>query len=186
MGKLVWMMSVSLDGFMAAPDRGLDWQHIDAQVHRDFNRRLGALRAFLDGRITYELMVDFWPTADADPQAPPEIADFARIWRDMPKYVFSRTLTEADWDTTVLSEVDPVWVRHLLNEPGGDVAVGGAELAATFRELDLIDEYWVYVHPVLIGAGLPMFGPADRLTELVLLETMTFDNGVVLLRYGSR
>jgi dihydrofolate reductase len=109
--------------------------------------------------------------------------DFARIWRDMPKVVYSRTLERADWNTTVVREVDPDAIRRLAAEPGGDMAVGGADLAATFRTLDLIDEYRLYVHPVLVGSGRRLLDAEGAPADLRLVETRTFGNGVVLLRH---
>src|SRR5207248_1635743 len=86
--KLILMMSVSLEGFFEGPDRELDWQLIDDELHRHFNQELASMAAFLDGRVTYELMAEYWPTADRDPSSSAPVAEFARIWRDMPKFVF--------------------------------------------------------------------------------------------------
>jgi dihydrofolate reductase len=110
--------------------------------------------------------------------------EFASIWRDMPKIVFSRTLDRADWNTTIRREVDPDEIRALKQEPGGDMAVGGADLAKTFRRHDLIDEYRLYIHPVLVGSGRQLFGRADAPTGLRLVGTRTFGNGVVLLHHA--
>jgi dihydrofolate reductase len=183
MGKIVLMMSVSVDGYFSGPNGELDWHRVDDEVHAHFNEVLGAMAAFLDGRRTYELMAAFWPTADRDPSSTPPMVDFARIWRDMPKVVYSRTLDHADWNSTVVREVIPEEVRELKDRFDGHLALGGAELARTFRELDLIDEYRLYVHPVLIGRGKPLFGPTDERRDLSLAETRTFGNGVVLLRH---
>src|SRR5438067_3030412 len=138
---------------------------------------------FLEGRVTHELMAEFWPTADQDPASTPAMVEYSRIWRDMPKIVYSRTLERADWNTTVVREVVPEEVVALKAQPGGDLALGGADLAATFMALDLIDEYRVYVHPVLIGRGKPLFPTSDVKRSLELVETRAFGNGVVLLRY---
>ncbi|WP_405583754.1 dihydrofolate reductase family protein [Streptomyces sp. NBC_01190] len=181
--KLVLFMSVSLDGFIEGPDGDLDWHQVDAEVHAHFNEVLAAAGGFIDGRVTHELMAAYWPTADADPAAPPEVREFARIWREKPKFVYSRTLERADWNTTVFREVDPGQVRGLLAEPGGDLTLGGAGLAAAFMRLDLVDEYRIYVHPVLVGGGKRLFPPAAGLRPLRLTESRTFGNGVVLLRY---
>ena len=183
MRRIVLMISVSLDGFFEGPGGNLDWHLVDDEVHAEFNEVLGAMSAFLDGRVTYELMAEFWPTADTDPESSPPMVEFARIWRDMPKVVFSRTLERADWNATVVREVVPDEIRRLQAEPGGDMAVGGAALADEFRRHDLIDEYRLYVHPILLGRGTPLFRPADTPAALRLLETRTFGNGVVLLRY---
>jgi dihydrofolate reductase len=183
MRKIVLWMSVSLDGYMAGPDGELDWHRVDDELHQHFNEDLAAMSAFLDGRVTYELMAGFWPTADADPASTPVTAEFARIWRDMPKVVYSRTLREAGWNTVIRREIDPAEIAVMKALPGGDMALGGAVLADGFRRLDLIDAYRIYVHPVLIGRGKPLFAQADAMTGLRLERSRTFGNGVVMLHY---
>src|SRR6266571_1273851 len=111
------------------------------------------------------------------------MVEFARIWRDMPKIVFSTTLERADWNTTVRRDVVAEEIMELKAQPGGDMTLGGADLAAAFMRRDLIDEYRLYVHPIVIGQGKPMFQPSDTKINLQLAETRTFGNGVVLLRY---
>ena len=183
MRKIVLMMSVSLDGFIEGPHRELDWHVVDDELHSHFNEQLAEMSAFLHGRVTYELMAEFWPTADTDPASTRPMVEFARIWRDMPKIVYSKTLEHADWNTTIVREVVPEEVRALKGQPGGDMALGGADVAAAFMGHDLIDEYRLYVHPVAIGAGKPLFPRSAVRTKLHLSEVRTFGNGVVLLRY---
>jgi dihydrofolate reductase len=183
MKKLITMMSVSLDGFMEGPNRELDWHLVDEELHGHFNAELASMSAFLDGRVTYELMAEYWPTADQDPANGPLIAEFARIWREMPKIVYSTTLELADSNATVVRDVVVEEVEALKAEPGGDLMLGGADLAAAFMRLDLIDEYRLYVHPVVLGGGKPFFPPSDVPVSLQLAETRTFGSGVVLLRY---
>ena len=182
MRKIILMMSVSLDGFIEGTNREIDWHLVDDELHSHFNEQLSAMGAFLSGRVTYDLMAGFWPTADADPSSPGPIVEFARIWRDMPKIVFSTTLERADWNTTVVHDLIVEEVMELKAQPGGDLALGGADLAAAFMRHDLIDEYWVYVHPVVIGEGKPLFR-SDARINLRLVETRVFGNGVVLLSY---
>jgi dihydrofolate reductase len=183
MRKIILMMSVSLDGFFEGPNRDLHWHLVDDELHSHFNEQLATMSVFLDGRVTYELMAGYWPTADADPSSSGPMAEFARIWRDMPKIVFSRTLERADWNTTVVRELVPEEIMKLTAEPGGDMVIGGAGLAAGFMRHDLVDEFRIYVHPVLIGQGRPLFRPSDAKVDLRLVETRRFGNGVVLLRY---
>jgi dihydrofolate reductase len=183
MRKIVFMMSVSLDGYFEGPDHDLGWQLIGPEVHRHFNSWLGAAGGFLDGRVTYELMARHWPTADQDPAASAEVIEFARIWRNMPKIVFSRTLQRAGWNTTIVGEVDPAQIRELKAQPGGDLVIGGSVLAAAFLEHDLIDEFRFYVQPVILGRGRLLFRPSEAAVPLRLAETRPFGNGVVLLRY---
>jgi dihydrofolate reductase len=183
MKKIITMMSVSLDGFMEGPNRELDWHLVDEELHGHFNSELAQMSGFLDGRVTHELMESFWPTADQDPSNGPLIAEFARIWREMPKIVYSTTLERADWNAVVVRDVVLEEVEALKAEPGGDLMLGGADLAASFMRLELIDEYRLYIHPVVLGAGKPFFPAADVPLRLQLAGTRTFGNGVVLLRY---
>ena len=186
MRKLVWMVSVSVDGYMEGPNREIDWHMVDDELHRHLNGWLAGTGAFLEGRVTYELMAQFWPTADQDPAATPTIIEFAQIWRDMPKVVYSRTMERADWHATVVHDVVPAEVLALKAQPGRDLVLGGADLAAEFARHDLIDEYRLYVHPIVIGRGTPMLRPSDARVSLRLIETHTFGNGVVMLRYERR
>ncbi|MBK5250693.1 MAG: dihydrofolate reductase [Actinomycetales bacterium] len=183
MRRIVVMMSVSLDGFFEGADRDLSWHMVDDELHGHFNEQLGAMSAFLDGRVTYGLMAEFWPTADDDPSNAGPVAEFARIWREMPKIVFSTTLERADWNTTITRHVVVEEILALKAQPGGDMALGGADLAATFMQHDLIDEYRLYVHPIVLGAGRRLFPAADTPVALRLAETREFGNGIVLLRY---
>jgi dihydrofolate reductase len=185
MRKIVWMASVSLDGFIEGPDRDIGWSRVDDELHTHLNRYLSGMGAFVSGRVTYELMAAYWPTADADPASPPPIVEFARIWREMPKIVFSKTLEQVGWNASLKREVVPEEIRRLKAQPGGDLLVGSSDLAQVFRREGLIDEYRVYVHPVLIGRGKPMFQPWDARTPLQLAETQRFGSGVVMVHYRA-
>jgi len=185
MSKIVVQMSLSLDGFMEGPDHDISWHMVDEEVHTDVNAYLETTGAFLQGRVTHELMVDYWPTADEDPSAPAPVRDFARIWRDKPKYVFSKTYDRTDWNTTILRDVVPEEIEKLKAQTDGDIAIGGADLAQTFMAVDLIDDYRLYIDPIVIGAGTRLFPPDVRF-DLRLVESRRFGNGVVLVRYGRR
>ncbi len=186
MRKIIWMMSVSVDGYMEGPSREIDWHMVDDELHRHMNGWMARAGGFLEGRVTYELMDEFWPTADQDPAAPPTIVEFAQIWREMPKVVYSRTLERVGGNATVVHDVVPAEVLALKAQPGGDLVVGGGDLGAEFARHDLIDEYRLYVHPIVIGRGKPMLRPSEAKVPLSLIETHTFGNGVVLLRYERR
>ncbi|MCX5209474.1 dihydrofolate reductase family protein [Kitasatospora sp. NBC_00240] len=185
MRKIVLFTSVSLDGFFEGPNREIDWHLVDDELHRHFNEQLKVMGAFLEGRVTYELMAGYWPTADADPALSAPMAEFAAIWRGMPKIVFSRTLQRADPNTTIRREVTVEQIRALKAEPGGDLVIGGADLAAEFVRLGLIDEYRIYVHPVVIGQGRRFIQDPGHRIGLELIDTRTFGNGVVLLHYRT-
>ena len=181
MGVIRVHMALSLDGYFEGPDHDLSWHRVDAELHQHFNDVLRPSRAFVSGRVTYELMASYWPTADADDDAGPQEREFAGIWRDTPKVVYSRTLESAGWGTEVQREVDPAAVRSLAEE--GDLVVGGADLAATFFREGLVDQVWLYVMPVVIGAGRRLFAPGQAV-DLELLGSRAFGNGVIELRYA--
>ncbi|MCQ9183625.1 dihydrofolate reductase family protein [Streptomyces sp. IBSBF 2953] len=185
MRKIVLMMSTSLDGYIEGPDHDISWHRVDEELHQHFNTFIRGLGGLLSGRTTYELMAGYWPTADADPDASATEAEFAGIWREMPKIVYSRTLERADWNTTIVRDVVPEEVVALKEQAGGDLGLGGADLAAAFLRHDLVDELRVYVHPVLIGRGKPLFPHTDTAIETALRLTGShaFGNGVALLRY---
>ncbi|MFD5468335.1 dihydrofolate reductase family protein [Kitasatospora sp. NPDC127059] len=182
--KIVLFSNVSLDGYFEGPDHDLGWHRVDDEVHTHFNRVLARMGGFVSGRRTHELMASFWPTADRDPAADGPMKEFAGIWRAMPKTVFSRTLDHAGWNTTVVREVTPETVAALTAGPGGDLSLGGADLAESFLAQDLIDEFRIYVHPVVLGRGTLLFRPTEQPVPLTLLETHRFTNGVTLLHYA--
>ncbi len=184
MGRLIYSMSVSLDGFVETPSRSLDWVHVDEELHALFNDEAREMSTFLYGRRMYELMAGYWPTAESDPSATPTMIEFARIWKDKPKIVFSRTLDRVDWNSRLVRDDAAGEVARLKAEPGFDMDVGGPTTAAPLIRLGLIDEYRLFINPVILGAGTPFFPRLEDRTGLTLLETRTFDAGVVYLRYG--
>jgi dihydrofolate reductase len=183
MGRLVYSMSVSLDGFVETPSRSLDWVLVDEELHSFFNDEAREMSAFLYGRRLYQLMVDYWPTAETDPSATPATLEFARIWKDMPKIVFSRTLERVEWNSRLVRNDAAEEVARLKAQPGFDMGIGGPTTASTMMRLGLIDECRLFVHPVILGGGTPFFPALDDRMGLKLLETRTFDSGVVYLRY---
>ncbi len=183
MRKIILHMSVSLDGYFEGLQHEIDWHVIDEELHQFLNDELRPMSAFLHGRVTYELMAKVWPTIEQDPASSPTMVEFGGIWSNMTKYVYSTTLEHAEWNSTIMRNVDPEQINELKSRPGGDMVVGGARIAETFRRLDLIDEYRIFVHPILLGRGRPLFGPMDDMQVLRLAETRRFSNGVVLLRY---
>jgi dihydrofolate reductase len=182
MRKLIYSMTVSLDGFIAGPGGDIGWSAPDEQLHRFHNDEVRELGAHLLGRRLYETMV-YWETADQDPSASEVTLDFARIWQALPKVVFSRTLDRVEGNTRLASRGVVDEVARLKEEPGGDLAVGGASLASELIKRNLIDDYRVFVSPVVLGGGTPYFPAMERRIDLELLETRTFGGGVEYLRY---
>jgi dihydrofolate reductase len=186
MGKLIYGMSVSLDGFIDTPSHSLDWALVDDELHSHFNDQAREISASLYGRRMYELMMEYWPTAETDPEAAPAEVEYAGIWKNTPRIVFSRTLTGVDPGSRLVRD-DPVEeVTRLKAQPGFDMDVGGASLASTLIRAGLVDEYRISIHPVILGAGTPFFPGLEDRIGLKLVETRTFDSGVVYLRYERR
>ncbi|MDR6415681.1 dihydrofolate reductase family protein [Pseudarthrobacter sulfonivorans] len=186
MGKIVLMSSVSLDGFFEGPDRDISWHLVNEVLSRYLNGQFRATGAFIYGRVTYELMESVWPAADRNPDLPAALVEFGGIWRDMPKYLFSRTVTEAGWNTTVIPGVVPEQIAELKARTKGDIVLSGVNLASTFLRLGMVDDVQVFVNPVVLGRGRRLFEDPDVRMDLSLVETRTFSNGVVSLRYSNR
>ncbi len=183
MRKVIYSLSVSLDGFVETPNRGLDWVIVNAELHNFFNAQAREMGAFLYGRRMYELMTDYWPTADTNPSAHAVEVEFAHIWKAKPKLVFSKTLDKVEWNSRLVRDNIAEEITKLKTQPGGDLGVGGPTIAATLINLGLIDEYQLFVNPVVLGGGTPFFPALDKPINLRLVETRTFDSGVVYLRY---
>jgi dihydrofolate reductase len=183
MGKLIYSLNVSLDGFVETPDHGLDWAVVDDEVHSWFNDQARALDASLYGRRMYELMAHYWPTGDTDPAATDAMREFARIWKPMPKIVFSTSLDRVDHNARLVQgDVGPV-LEELRREFAGDIDVGGPNLAGQFVRRGLVDEYRLVVHPVVLGAGTPFWPDLDTPLPLRLVETRSFASGAELRSY---
>jgi dihydrofolate reductase len=180
--KVVYSMGASLDGFIAAPGGEIDWSAPDEELHRFHNEQTRELGVHLCGRRLYETMV-YWETAEeTESLGEPEL-EFARIWKALPKIVFSKTLEKVEGNARLAREGVVEEVTKLKDEAGKDVAVGGAGLASTLTRLGLIDEYRLFVSPVVLGGGTPYFPALDERIALELVETRTFGSRVVYLRY---
>jgi len=182
MRKLIYSMSMSLDGFIAARGGEFDWSEPDDELFRFHTEQVRELGGHLLGRRLYETMV-YWETAEEQPSLPEDEREFARIWKELPKVVFSRTLETVVGNTRLVRDGAAEEVARLKEEPGKDLAVGGAGLAAGLMELGLIDEFRPFVNPVVLGGGTPFFPALDEKVDLELVETRTFGGRVVYLRY---
>jgi dihydrofolate reductase len=182
MRKLIYSMGVSLDGFIAGPNGEIDWSAPDEELHRFHNRQARETGPHLYGRRLYEEM-RYWESAEDNPAAPEHVLEFARIWKDTPKIVFSRTLDAVEGNARLVKGDAAEEVARLKQEPGNDLAVGGAGLASTFIKLGLVDEYRLFVSPVVLGGGTPYFPALDERINLELVEARTFGSRVVYVRY---
>jgi len=171
-----------VDGYVAGEDGTFAWAHPDDELHQYWNDKAKDVELSLYGRKLYELMAAFWPTADLEPDAPPVVVEFARLWRETPKVVFSQTLDKVDWNSR-LERGDVVEVtRTLKAETDGTIEVGGPTLAAPLVTPRRVDEFVVVVSPAAVGSGTPFFPALDGTLSLELKENRTFPSGV-LLRY---
>jgi dihydrofolate reductase len=185
MGKLIYMLNVSLDGYVETPDHSLDWAVVDDELHSWFNDQTRALDASLYGRGLYELMAAHWPTAESDPSTTETEREFARLWNAMPKIVFSSTLKSVEWNSRLVRGDVGEELARLRTEFDGDLDVGGATLASAFIRRGLVDEYRLVVHPVVLGAGTPFWPRLDAPIRLRLTETRRFESGVLYLGYTA-
>ena len=183
MGNVVYSMNVSLDGFVETPDHGLDWANVDDELHAWWNDRSRDAGVFVYGRRLYEVMAAYWPTAESDPEATPVMLDFARVWNPKPKVVFSTTLTTVESNSRLTRADVGTELERMRADFEGEIQVGGPTLAADFIRRDLVDEYHLVVHPVILGAGTPFFPNLEQPIGLRLVDTKSFASGVVYLAY---
>jgi dihydrofolate reductase len=186
MRSVTYSMSASLDGYIVGPDGGFDWPGFDKEVFRFWIDEIREVGVHLLGRKLYETML-YWETADQDPSLGDAELEWAALWKPLPKVVFSTTLSAVQGTATHLASGGVAEeIERLRIEPGeGDIAIGGATLAAEAAASGLIDEYRVMVYPVLVGGGIPYFPRDERRVDLEFVETRTLGSGVVYLRYRA-
>jgi len=183
MRSVTYSMGVSLDGYVVGPDGGFDWTAPDEELFSFVTDEIRQVGVHLLGRKLYETML-YWETADQDPLLDDSIREWAAIWKPLPKVVFSTTLSAVQGNARLASGGLAEEIERLRAEPAeGDIAIGGATLAAEAAALGLIDEYRARVYPVLVGGGIPYFAQRERRVDLELIETRTFSSGVVYLHY---
>lgn len=184
MAKLIYTGITSLDGYTADRDGNFDWSAPDDEVHTFINENESLVGTFLLGRRMYEVMV-WWETLPLDDE-PPAIREFARIWKEADKVVYSTTLdTASSTRTRIERSFDPGAVRQLKETADRDIGIAGPDLASHAIRAGLVDEYRVYVTPVIVGGG-KQFLPDDVHLRVELLEERRFASGVVYLRYRNR
>ncbi|WP_062379328.1 dihydrofolate reductase family protein [Demequina pelophila] len=182
MGRLIFAMNASLDGYVCDERGGFAWSEPSEEVHTYFNGLTARTGTLLYGRRIYEVMA-VWETLGDEPDAPPVVREFADAWRRADKIVYSTTLTApAAANTWLARAFDPEQIRELKDFGEHDIGIAGPTLAAHALRAGLVDEVQVMTLPVLVGGGTRMFPDRLRL-DLDLLETRVFDTGAMLVRY---
>lgn len=196
--RVVASTFVTLDGFMVGPDEDMSWvtagfdQEMQADIAEDMSRESDV---FVFGRVTYEIFAAYWPYAvpyeAGDALNPAEGKEDPRIIRalnDLPKLVFSKTLERSEWNNTeVVDEGLEDEIRRLKNQPGKAINIqGSASVVQALARADLIDEYHLYLHPVLLGDGKPLFATGHNRQDFELARIKPYANGVVAMRYRRR
>lgn len=183
MRSVTYSMSVSLDGYIVGPDGSFDWSAPDEEVFRFWIDDIREVGVHLMGRRLYETML-YWETAEQERSLDAAELEWTALWKPLPKVVFSTTLSALQGNARLASGGLAEEIERLRAEPGeGEIAIGGATLAAEAAASGLIDEYRVIVHPVLVGGGIPFFARNERRVDLELVETRTFGSKFVYLRY---
>ena len=185
MRKLYFMISTSLDGLIDSAGADPAWVMPNEELHRHFNDLGSATEIDLYGRRMYEQMAAYWPTAHRDASYPSWIIDFAKIWQHQRKVVFSSTLREVSHNARLVQTDAVAEVTRLKSESGGWMGVSGTSLASSLAAAGLIDEYRFYMRPSILGQGTHAFEILPSRVPLQLMETRSFSEGVVLLRYAS-
>ncbi len=183
MRSVTYSMNVSLDGYIVGPDGDFNWTAPDAEVFRSWIDEIREVGVYVMGRRLYETML-YWETADEDSTLDDAQLEWAALWKPLPKVVFSTTLSAVQGNAHLASGGLADEIERLRAKPGeGNIAIGGATLAAEAATLGLIDEYRARVHPVLVGGGTSFFPQRERRVDLELVETRTFSSKIVYLRY---
>lgn len=186
MHKVTYSMGMTLDGFITGPDGGIGWSSPDEEVFRLSIEEIKGVHVHLMGRKLYETML-YWEDPAELPSFGAIEQEWAGLWNPLPKVVFSRTLSEVQGAARLATGSVAEEIERLKAEPGdGDIAIGGATLAAEIADLGLIDEYLIRVFPVLVGGGGPMFARNELQVDLELIDERTFPNGVVFLHYRTK
>lgn len=190
MGRFVYSMNVSLDlRIEQVPgDNGAgEWMRIDEELHRAFNAQARQVAMIVHGRIFYETMEGFWPTAHEDASLPGYLHEYGEIWTAIPKVLVSRSRGSADHNTRVIGGDDAIeQLAALRAETDGEIGVGGANLATQLLRAGLLDELLLTTHPAILGFGRPLFDDYDFPIDLGLIDQRSFASGVTMHRYAIR
>lgn len=178
-------MHISLDGYVAGPNGEMDWINVDEEIFDYVGSRISEGDTALYGRATYQMMESYWPTAADKPTATRHDIEHSKWYAKVHKVVLSRTMEGVDlMNTTIISGHISDRINELKRQTGKEILVFGSPTAThALMQLGLIDGYWLFVNPVILGKGIPLFTGIEDKVKLKLLGTRRFDCGVIELNY---
>jgi len=185
MRKVILSINTTLDGFFEGPNKELDWHSVDEEGKEYANDLLSDVDALLFGRVTYQLMADYWPAAATNPSTSKSDLEIADKMNNLPKIVFSKTLQEVKWNNSrLVKENIAEEISQMKQQSGKEMVIfGSGSIVSTFMQHGLIDEYRIIVNPVVLGNGNPLFKGINGKQNLKLLRTKEFSSGKVILYY---
>lgn len=178
-------MHISLDGFVAGPNREMNWIKVDEEIFDHIGKRISETDTAMYGRATYQMMESYWPTAGDEPGASKHDIDHSKWYKGAHKIVLSKTLKEADVsNTTIISDNLSDRINEIKQQPGSEILLFGSPTAThALMKQNLIDGYWLFVNPIILGQGIPLFTDIKNKIKLNLLSTRQFSSGVTELSY---
>ncbi|MHB9141042.1 MAG: dihydrofolate reductase family protein [Paludibacter sp.] len=188
MRKLIFFMHTSLDGFVAGLKGEMDWINIDETMFDFVATMTDKADSALYGRVTYEMMQSYWPNAGEQPNASKHDKEHSAWYNKVSKIVLSKTISEKGIDnTTVIGDQLADKINKIKNLDGKNILIFGSPTAShSLLSQGLIDEFWLFVNPILLGQGIPLFKGVTETTKLKLIETKTFSSGVIALHYETK
>ena len=185
MRKIISFMHISLDGFVAGPNGEMNWIKVDEEIFDHVGKRISEGDTSLYGRVTYEMMEGYWPTAADKPDASKHDIEHSRWYSKVNKVVLSKTLEEADvTNTTIITDNLSDRINEIKQQAGNEILLFGSPSAThSLQQLNLIDGYWLFVNPIILGQGIPLFTGIKEKIKLQLLTTRQFTCGVTELNY---
>ena len=186
MRKVISFMHISLDGFVAGPNGELDWVKVDQEIFDYVGKRINGGNTALYGRVTYQMMESYWPTAGDKPNASQHDIEHSKWYKKVHKVVLSKTMKDTGLtNTTIISDNLPDRVNKIKQQPGEDILLFGSPTAThSLLQLNLIDGFWLFVNPIILGRGIPLFTDiSDKIKLKLLPSTRQFTCGVTELNY---
>ena len=180
-------MHISLDGFVAGPNGEMNWIKVDEEIFDYVGKRIGETDTALYGRVTYEMMENYWPTAGDNPSASRHDIEHSKWYKNAHKIVISKTLKGQDsGNTKIISDNVPEKINEIKQSgENNDILLFGSPTAThSLIQLNLIDGYWLFVNPIILGKGIPLFADIKDKIKLKLLSTRQFTSGVTELNYN--